>query len=199
MVQPLSPVDNRANNEDNEAGAEQESPEQSNFRSHTVQPERPYVGLDPLENVKAAAYAEGSLLKNTFTGRLRTKNPFLLFLMAFGGLGGFLPALCAILEVTTTSPTVAPEIIETISENGAVSIQIIDNPGFDSTVLLYLIPLGVFGTALLANLAINLSIYFSDSQKTATKTKASPGQIYFGQYEQYFWIVGKDNCIDLSK
>lgn len=96
---------------------------------HRTRPER--SGLDPLDNDFELAHMEGVFLRRLFTGKLRTRNLFYLFLMAVFGLFACLPLLFILAEVV----------------NG------------NYRALLWLIlfsPVLAAGLALLANLALNL-------------------------------------------
>jgi hypothetical protein len=121
---------------------------------HTVQPEG-YFGLDPMANIKAASYSEGAFLKNTFTGNLRTNNPFWLALMGITGIVTILPTLCAMIELANGFGR-QREVITNIDQDGVVFLQINDPPEFPIGILIVFVFIAIFGVALLVNFAFNL-------------------------------------------
>lgn len=116
-----------------------------------------YSGLDPMYTVKSASALEGAFLQKAFTGRLRTKNPFLLTLMGVTGILIILPAFCALLEKMSSVENQA-EVIKTVDENGAIFLQIKNPPGPDipTEILIIFGLMALFGLILLINLVINL-------------------------------------------
>ena len=55
-------------------------------------------GLDPIDNDAEGGHMAGVLLQRLVTGKLRTRNPFTLLLLAVLGLGCLTPFVLAILE-----------------------------------------------------------------------------------------------------
>ena len=55
-------------------------------------------GLDPVDNDTESGYMAGVMLRRLLTGKLRTRNPFALLLLAVVGLACILPLLLAVLE-----------------------------------------------------------------------------------------------------
>jgi hypothetical protein len=55
-------------------------------------------GLDPVDNDAESGHMAGVLLRRLLTGKLRTRNPFTLLLLALLGLACIAPLLLAILE-----------------------------------------------------------------------------------------------------
>ena len=57
-------------------------------------------GLDPVDNDAESGHMAGVLLRRLLTGKLRTRNPFTLLLLALLGMSCILPLLLAILEAS---------------------------------------------------------------------------------------------------
>jgi hypothetical protein len=55
-------------------------------------------GLDPVDNDAESGHMAGVLLRRLLTGKLRTRNPFTLLLLAVLGLACIAPLLLAVLE-----------------------------------------------------------------------------------------------------
>ena len=55
-------------------------------------------GLDPLDTRSEAAHMQGTFLRNIFTLRARTRNPFYLFLMFVFGVAPFLTSMAVMIS-----------------------------------------------------------------------------------------------------
>jgi hypothetical protein len=55
-------------------------------------------GLDPIDNDAEGGHMAGVLVQRLLTGKLRTRNPFTLLLLAVLGLGCVAPLFLAVLE-----------------------------------------------------------------------------------------------------
>ena len=55
-------------------------------------------GYDPIDTQREAAQMEGTLYRNLFTGRLRTRSPILIGVMVVAGVACLLPMVLSIVE-----------------------------------------------------------------------------------------------------
>ncbi len=80
------------------------------FPGHRTRQNR--SGLDPLDTQAEAAHMEGTFLSNTFTLKLRTRNPFYLILMfVFGVIPFLILAFLIISEIITGNPSILLSLI----------------------------------------------------------------------------------------
>lgn len=93
-------------------------------------------GLDPMDNYRESGYIQGIILKQIFTGNLRTANPYFLIIMF--GLG---------LLSTVTGHYI---YVGTADTNWSVAI-------------LLMVPMVIFGLALLYNFGLNMWLLYRRS------------------------------------
>jgi hypothetical protein len=133
----------------------QDQPESSTplpgFPGYRTRPGR--TGLDPLDNNREAARAEGLFYRKLFTMQLRTRNPFYLTLMAVFGL---------------------PLLILPILFITDALINGLDQPWFNTALgLLWLLIPVVLSVFLLTNFTINLVHILRPQSQTSPLRKAS--------------------------